>query len=127
MVKVSSSALYLYEELPLAIWVPTQNDMKAISSLLLNHTAQEDESRLARMILSRLNWDFARPGELFLPYAVHCQTAILVAEAAEKEPAYLPWAWQTVLRLRLHINDKGFSDFGSVREIDEYSVINRGK
>lgn len=125
--KVGSYSLYLYEELPLSIWMPTEDDMKIISSLLLNNPPTSDGSRLSRMIISRLNWDFATSGKLFLPYEMHCDVAILAAEAASKEQAYLQWAWQTVFRLRLHINDKGISNFSMVGNVEQYNVISRGK
>lgn len=126
MNKVGSYSIYLYEELPLSIWVPQEEDLKTISRLLLENAISTDESRLARMILSRLNWDFESPRKLFLPYKMHVQVALLVAEATEKEPGYLHWAWQMVLRLRLHVSDNGIANFEEVKGIDNYSVLSRG-
>lgn len=126
MSKIASYALYLYEELPLSIWALQDEDIKIISSLLLDNAIATDESRLARMIISRLNWDLIEPGKLFLPYRMHVQMALLVAEAAQKEPGYTHWAWQTVLRLRLHMSDKGISSFQDVKDITCYDLINRG-
>lgn len=126
MSKIASYALYLYEELPLSIWVLQDEDIKIISTLLLNNAITTDESRLARMIISRLNWDFDNAGKLFLPYKMHVEIALLVAEAVQKEPGYLHWAWQTVLRLKLHLSDKGISSFGDVKDISCFDVIYRG-
>lgn len=125
--KISSYALYLYEELPLSVWIPQNEDIKIISGLLLDNPVSADPSRLARMIISRLNWDLVSPGKLFLPYKMHVEIALLVAEAAQKEPGYMHWAWQTVLRLRLHLNDKGIVSFEEVKDIEYYDIINRGK
>lgn len=127
MGKIGSHVLYLYEDLPLSIWVPSEEDIKIISHFLLLYTADIDENRLARMILSRLNWHLVNPGKLFLPHNMHCQVALLVLQAAEKEPACTVWAWQTISRLRLHINDQGFTHFANVKDIEQYDVINRGE
>lgn len=124
--KITSYALYLYEELPLSIWVLQDEDIKIISNLLLDNAITTNESRLARMIISRLNWDFTSPGKLFLPYKMHVQIALLVSEAAQKEPGYMHWAWQTVFRLKLHLSDKGIASFEEVKELSCYDLINRG-
>lgn len=127
MDRVKAYSLYLYEELPLSIWVPSEEDIRIISNFLLTHPHDTNENRLARMILSRLNWHLVNPGELFLPYHVHCQVALLILEAVQKEPACTVWAWQTILRLRLHISDMGFTNFSAIKEVEQYDIINRGK
>lgn len=124
--KINTYALYLYEELPLSIWTLQDDDFKIISSLLLDNPNGSDESRLARMIISRLNWDLIEEGRLFLPYRMHVQMALLVAEAVQKEAGYMQWAWQTVLRLRLHFSDKGISSFEEVKDVACYDLISRG-
>ncbi|RZB40249.1 ectopic P granules protein 5 -like, partial [Asbolus verrucosus] len=118
MEAVSSLSLYLYEELPLTIWKVSDDDLLIISWLLSNNIAS-NESKLARMILSRLNWDI-------LPYDLHCEVALLVVKAAEQEPGYLQWAWQTVLRLKLHINDKAFHNIKQVLDPENFDVIMKG-
>ncbi|XP_063908736.1 ectopic P granules protein 5 homolog [Zophobas morio] len=110
--------LYLYEELPLTIWRISEDDLAIIAWLLSNNIAC-NESKLARMILSRLNWDI-------LPYDMHCDVALLVVKAADQEPGYLQWAWQTILRLKLHISDKAFTDIKQVLDPDHYDVIMKG-
>ncbi|KAJ8949814.1 hypothetical protein NQ318_000512 [Aromia moschata] len=117
--KIGALVLYLYEELPLSIWKITDADLDLISRLLLNNPLVTNESKLARMILSRLNWDT-------LPYEVHCDVAILVVHAASQEPGIVNWAWQTILRLKLHISDKAFTEIGRVQEVERYDVLLKG-
>lgn len=124
--KMYHYSLYVYEELPLSIWVPTENDIKKITFLLLNHPASSNESCLARMILSRMNWAFSHDKDLFLPRQLHRQVGLLVAAAAEKEQGFYDWAWLMATRLKLHLNDLGVADFNSVPEIEQFDVINRG-
>lgn len=78
-----------------------------------------NENKLARMILSRLNWNE-------ISYEVHCDIAILAVTATLQEPGIEHWAWQTVLRLRLHINDKAFKEIGRVKELEFYEALQRG-
>uniref|UniRef100_A0A1Y1N595 Ectopic P granules protein 5 homolog n=2 Tax=Photinus pyralis TaxID=7054 RepID=A0A1Y1N595_PHOPY len=122
---IGSLSLYLYEELPLSVWIPSAGDIEIIIIWLTQNVIASDESRLARMILSRLNWGMD-DGALFLPYSLHFKVALLLAEIVEQEAGYLQWAWQTAFRLRLHFNDKGFSDLSRVVEPDNLSVISKG-
>jgi len=50
--------------------------------LLLNYPITSDHSKLARMILSRLNWES-------ISYEKHCQTALMVLRAVDQEPLYI--------------------------------------
>jgi hypothetical protein len=118
MEAVGSLVLYLYEELPLTVWNISDDDLSTVS-LLLSKNVATNESKLARMILSRLNWNI-------LPYDVHCDVALLVLKATEQEPNYLQWAWQMILRLKLHINDKAFGDIKRVLDPDSYDMIMKG-
>lgn len=107
--------------------------------LLLNYPAGSNQTKLARMILSRLNWDL-------LSYERHCATAILVLKAVDQEPSYLQvrdftqvnyllnymsvylqWGWQTILRLKLHISDRHFQELGRVQEVDRCDALLKGK
>ncbi|XP_060530773.1 ectopic P granules protein 5 homolog [Cylas formicarius] len=117
--RIKSLALYLYEELPLSVWTLTYNDLEIIAGLLLNSPVASDESKLARMILSRLNWDL-------LPYEMHCDTALLVLKSVDQELGYLQWGWQTILRLKLHISDKHFKEFGRVQEPERFDILTKG-
>lgn len=81
------------------------------------------------MIISRLNWDLTyteNDSQLFLPYEVHCKMASLIVKATDIDPSYLNWAWQTAVRLRLHMTDKGVKSFNQVRDIDFYVIIDKG-
>lgn len=123
--KIGSLSLYLYEELPISIWKPDDSDIMTITKLLKSNSIDNDGSRLARMIISRLNWDIA--GEsLFIPYTYHCKIALLVAEIVLEEPGYSQWAWQTLFRLRLHYTDKGLVDFSKIFEPERFDVLRRG-
>lgn len=126
-VSIGSLSLYLFEELPLSVWHPLDNDMEIIASWLTQNEITTDESRLARMILSRLNWNLTPNGSLFLPYDLHFKVALLLAQIVEQEPGYLQWAWQTAFRLRLHFNDKGFFDLSKIPEMENVNVISKGE
>lgn len=127
MASIGQLSLYLYEELPLSIWRPTSLDLDVISRWLTHSAANSTESKLCRMIISRLNWNLLDTYYLFLPYSVHCQVALLALQAANQEPAlYTNWAWQTVLRLKLHINDKGFKDFADVKQFEDFDTLVKG-
>ncbi|ENN72840.1 hypothetical protein YQE_10520, partial [Dendroctonus ponderosae] len=80
--KIGSLVLYLYEDIPLSIWNLAEEDFSIIERLLLNYPAGSNQTKLARMVLSRLNWDL-------LSYEKHCATAILVLKAVDQEPSYL--------------------------------------
>lgn len=123
---ISSLCLHLYEELPLSVWLLNENDFNIISKWLIQSSVTSNESCLARMIISRLNWDVSNDGKLFLPYELHCKVALLVAEAIQLDSTYESWCWHTLFRLKLHINDKGIADFSKIKEPDYYSVIMKG-
>ncbi|KAF2894637.1 hypothetical protein ILUMI_11535 [Ignelater luminosus] len=123
---IGSLSLYLFEELPLSVWHPLDSEMEIISSWLTQNEITADESRLARMILSRLNWNLTPNGSLFLPYDLHFKVALLLAQVVEQEPGYLQWAWQTAFRLRLHFNDKGFLDLSKIPEMENINVVSKG-
>ncbi|CAH1956914.1 unnamed protein product [Acanthoscelides obtectus] len=116
--EIGSLALYLYEDLPLSVWKVADCDIEIFSKLLLN-AATTNDSKLSRMILSRLNWEE-------IPYDIHCNVALLVVAATFHEPAIEPWGWQTILRLKLHINDKAFKEIGRVEDVDNYDVLKKG-
>ncbi|XP_050307718.1 ectopic P granules protein 5 homolog [Anthonomus grandis grandis] len=116
---VGSLSLYLYEEIPLTIWIITDDDLRRIERLLLNFPVNTSQTKLARMILSRLNWDI-------IPYEKHCETALLVLKAVDQEPLYIQWGWQTVLRLKLHVSDGHFQDLGRVQEAERCEIMMKG-
>ncbi|PNF33683.1 hypothetical protein B7P43_G12333, partial [Cryptotermes secundus] len=79
-------SLYLFKELPLHLWKPTEQDLCIVSHWLLECPPSSIENQLARQILSQLNWGCEGPGahggELALPLELHQRVAILVVEAA---------------------------------------------
>ncbi|CAG9829221.1 unnamed protein product [Diabrotica balteata] len=119
MDKIGSLSLYLYEELPLSVWKISESDLELISRLLLNNSMSTFENKLSRMILSRLNWDK-------IPYEIHCDVAILVVQSVYQEPGIENWAWQTILRLKLHISDKAFEEIGRVQDMERYDILMKG-
>ncbi|XP_028134145.1 ectopic P granules protein 5 homolog isoform X1 [Diabrotica virgifera virgifera] len=119
MDKIGALSLYLYEELPLSVWKITESDLELISRLLLNNSMSTYENKMARMILSRLNWDT-------IPYEIHCDVAILVVQCVYQEPGIENWAWQTILRLKLHVSDKAFKEIGRVQDMERYDILMKG-
>ncbi|XP_045481046.1 ectopic P granules protein 5 homolog [Harmonia axyridis] len=123
---IQDLSLYLYEELPLAIWKVNNNDIDLLSRLIRTESESQIETKLARMIISRLNWDINGDGSLFLPYKIHCDIAMLVLQAVDETPAFTNWGWQTILRLKLHISDNGLKDIKMVADIDNYDILLKG-
>lgn len=48
----------MYEKLNLNEWVPTKEDITLISDWLLTNTLSSPKNYLARILLTKLNWDF---------------------------------------------------------------------
>lgn len=124
---MGDQSLYLFEDLPLSIWKIQSSDIDTISAWLSQSPITSVESKLSRMILSRLNWDIGDDQQLFLPYSTHFRVATLLVEVVEQEPGYLAWAWQMVFRLRLHVTDKGFTDLTHIIELENLNVVSKGK
>lgn len=132
---VGMVALYLCKELPLSLWRPCPKEICVIGAWLLQHPLSAVENRLACVILEGLNWGYTQDGSLALPSSLHCEVALLVAEAYQKyltdkpysglisegikqvsylasvlrlgvspEASFSQWAWQLLLRLKLHGN-----------------------
>ncbi|KAG5874036.1 hypothetical protein JTB14_007998 [Gonioctena quinquepunctata] len=119
MDKIGSLSLYLYEELPLTVWKFSDKDLEIISRLLLNNPMTSNENKLARMILSRLNWND-------ISYEIHCDVALLVISGVLQESGIENWGWQTILRLKLHISDKAFKEIGRIQEVERYDILMKG-
>ncbi|KAL1505767.1 hypothetical protein ABEB36_005253 [Hypothenemus hampei] len=117
--KMGDYSLFLYEEIPLSIWKLSDNDFIIIGRLLLNNPATTVQTKLAKMILSRLNWDL-------LPYEKHCDTAVLVLKAVNQDAAHAQWGWQTILRLKLHISDGHFKELGRVEDLEKCETLLKG-
>ncbi|XP_051514293.1 ectopic P granules protein 5 homolog [Myxocyprinus asiaticus] len=135
--KVGMVSLYVFKELPLHLWMPSQAEFGLIRDWLLNFSLIDVENRLACIILESLNWGFQHNGFLVQPASLHSDVALLVIEAYQKyltdkpysgilsegikqvsylanvvrlgqtpESAFNQWAWDLVLRLKLHANER---------------------
>lgn len=122
--QLNDLAVYLFEELPLSVWKINPTELSTISRLLINDDVDR-RGKLARMIISRLNWGFNSDGTLFLAHEIHKEVAILVLKAFDHEPKYNQWCWQTVLRLKLHFNDGGVK-IGNILDIEQFDIVLRG-
>ncbi|XP_071496292.1 ectopic P granules protein 5 homolog [Diadema antillarum] len=129
---IGSMSLYLCSELPLHLWQLSQSDMSVLRAWLLENSADSNESQLARLILSKLNWGFnEQEDELVLDIDLHRKVAILVMEAFSKhimerqQGAFIAstlswgisivlgdvvqldvWCWDILNKLRLHTQDQ---------------------
>uniref|UniRef100_A0A1A8FDK4 Ectopic P-granules autophagy protein 5 homolog n=3 Tax=Nothobranchius TaxID=28779 RepID=A0A1A8FDK4_9TELE len=130
---VGLMALYLCKELPLSLWQPRPEEISVIGAWLLQNPLSAVENQLACVILEGLNWGYNQDGSLALSSVLHSEVALLVAEAYQtyltdkpysglisegiKQVSYLAsvlrvspeasfsqWAWQLLLRLKLHGN-----------------------
>ncbi|XP_076006821.1 ectopic P granules protein 5 homolog isoform X2 [Genypterus blacodes] len=81
---VGMVALYLCKELPLSLWLPNPEEVCVIGAWLLQHPLSAVENRLACVMLEGLNWGYTQDGSLALPSSLHCEVALLVAEAYQK-------------------------------------------
>ncbi|XP_059161411.1 ectopic P granules protein 5 homolog [Physella acuta] len=131
MDKLGKMALYLFHELPICIWQPTDPDMLTLRQWLLNFDLNSSENQLAQVVLSKMNWDvFEESGRLVVDIRFHRQMALLLVEAYTKfiadkkagffitegmklmasyvtsvqspEQKFNNWAWELALRLKLH-------------------------
>ncbi|GFR61870.1 ectopic P granules protein 5 homolog [Elysia marginata] len=131
MDKVGRMALYLFSDLPVGVWQPTDPDLLILRQWLLNFSLGTQENQLAQTILSRINWDvFEETGRLVVDIRLHRHVALLLVEAYTKyisdkragffimegmrqmssylttgtstEQAFNNWAWELALRLKVH-------------------------
>uniref|UniRef100_A0A8C6QJX0 Ectopic P-granules 5 autophagy tethering factor n=1 Tax=Nannospalax galili TaxID=1026970 RepID=A0A8C6QJX0_NANGA len=136
--QVGMVSLYLFKELPLYLWRPSDCEIAVIRDWLLNYSLMAVKNKLACVILEGLNWGFAEQGILHLDQTVHTEVALMVLEAYQKyltqkpyaglisesvkqvsylasivrygetpETSFNQWAWNLILRLKLHKNDYG--------------------
>lgn len=131
---VEASSAYLFKALPLDRWSPAVADFEICATWLLNCGHDTAESALARIIFSRLNWNFREGGDrLFLDHELHVRTACLIAEVLTKHvpetvgafgitesvrqvsnlvkgqsgaEQFTWWCWNMVTVLRLHCMDQ---------------------
>ncbi|XP_014245821.1 ectopic P granules protein 5 homolog [Cimex lectularius] len=73
-------SLYIFKDLPLYSWRPTEDDLSLLEHWLLACPLNSIEASLARFILYYMNWGLNpnNSHELFLPREFHCQVALFV-------------------------------------------------
>lgn len=131
---VERNATYLFKTLPLDQWQPPKEAFEIAATWLLNFSIESAENGMARMIFSRLNWNFNKyTGELFLPHEIHIRMACLLVEVSAKhapetigltgisesvrqvsnlvkgqtpQQQFVTWCWNMVAVLRLHCFDQ---------------------
>ncbi|XP_077996830.1 ectopic P granules protein 5 homolog [Glandiceps talaboti] len=82
---VGMMCIYLFQELPLHLWLPSDEDMALLRVWLLEHNLSSAENQLARQILAKMNWGFTHKEDtLFLDLSLHRNVAILVVEVYSK-------------------------------------------
>lgn len=134
--QVEKLAPYLFQGLPLNQWRPPMQAFEIASAWLLNFCYESAESTLARVLFSRLNWNFdKRTEELFLSHEIHVRMACLIVEVSLKhapetvgllgftesvrqmsnimkrenlspQQQFITWCWNMVGVLRLHCFDQ---------------------
>ncbi|XP_041348486.1 ectopic P granules protein 5 homolog isoform X2 [Gigantopelta aegis] len=131
MSQVGMMSLYLFQDLPIQKWMPSDPDMLTLRQWLLTHDLSQAENQLARSVLSHMNWNISeQTGKPVLPIRLHRQVALLIVEAYNKyisnrnmssiigegirqmasvvrqnqtsEQHFNNWAWDLVLKLKLH-------------------------
>uniref|UniRef100_A0A672IBN9 Ectopic P-granules autophagy protein 5 homolog (C. elegans) n=1 Tax=Salarias fasciatus TaxID=181472 RepID=A0A672IBN9_SALFA len=131
---VGMVALYLCKELPLSLWQPRPEEICVIGSWLLQHPLSAVENRLACVILEGLNWGYTQGSlalpsflhsevallvaEAYQKYLTDKPYSGLISEGIKQvsylasvlrlgvspEASFSQWAWQLLLRLKLHGN-----------------------
>ncbi|GFY71712.1 ectopic P granules protein 5 homolog [Trichonephila inaurata madagascariensis] len=77
-------SLCMFEELDVSVWVPKAEDIQLIQEWLLEMPLSSPKNFLARMLLSKMNWNFSSEDQLVLPIQLHQEIAILVLQAYMK-------------------------------------------
>uniref|UniRef100_A0AAQ4S5V1 Ectopic P-granules autophagy protein 5 homolog (C. elegans) n=1 Tax=Gasterosteus aculeatus aculeatus TaxID=481459 RepID=A0AAQ4S5V1_GASAC len=124
---VGMVALYLCKELPLCLWRPRTEEICVIGAWLLQHPLSAVENRLACVILEGLNWGYTEVVavallvvEAYQKYLTDKPYSGLISEGIKQvsylasvlrlgvspEASFSQWAWQLLLRLKLHGNSQ---------------------
>lgn len=134
MEKLGKISIYLFCELPVYLWEPSAVDVDTIVLWLMEYAPSSAENRLARIILTSMNWDFnEQADDLFLDISLHRRIALSVVQSYRKhsslttggfvserfkqvaaalrkdddpEEAFSSWAWQMLMSLRLHVHQQ---------------------
>ncbi|CAG5120166.1 unnamed protein product, partial [Candidula unifasciata] len=98
MAKLGKMALYLFSDLPLSIWQPSDPDMLILRQWLFNHDLSSVENQLARIILAKINWDVFEQGTMsFLDKKIG---PFYENEEAEKKKISAVWDSKSLLSLQ---------------------------
>ncbi|GAB6019246.1 hypothetical protein CHUAL_000850 [Chamberlinius hualienensis] len=82
MEKLGKAAMYLFQELPLNLWQPKEEDIAIIIMWLKKFSPSTTENQLSQMILSQMNWELNdEEDELWLDISIHRQVLIAVWES----------------------------------------------
>lgn len=150
MSDIQTLSVYLLKSLPLKCWLPTEDDFEILAIWLLDYNIDSVESVAARTIISNLNWDIDKDDRLFISHECHVRMACLILQALTKHSSasifykqetlirYTNWSWDIVVKLRLHLMDRGktvvektivnpFEMLVFIPELDRIDIINTGK
>lgn len=130
--EIGMVSIYLFSELPIDLWHPTEDDLKIIEGLLLSRAVTSSENQFARVVLSSMNWDSDDTANyLYLEWETHRKVGLLIVEATRvhllknqgllskgfqqityyaslmksstPEHVFIEWAWEMMRTLRLHL------------------------
>uniref|UniRef100_A0A1A9W6G3 Ectopic P granules protein 5 homolog n=1 Tax=Glossina brevipalpis TaxID=37001 RepID=A0A1A9W6G3_9MUSC len=138
----TENVIYLYKSLALESWKPNMDCFEILSNWLLHYEYTSSENRLARVIISHLNWSFDSDERLFLPHNIHVRMACLISEALSKhapevvgisgisesvrqvssiidfsqstKEQFSAWCWCIISMLRLHVMDQNLETIKKV-------------
>uniref|UniRef100_UPI00358F4E9A ectopic P granules protein 5 homolog n=1 Tax=Myxine glutinosa TaxID=7769 RepID=UPI00358F4E9A len=79
---VGMACLFLFKELPLALWKPTSADIVTLGEWLVEHELNSLQNKLACLVLEDMHWGFGLDkATLVLDCATHIEVALLLIEA----------------------------------------------
>ncbi|CAH1788011.1 unnamed protein product [Owenia fusiformis] len=133
--RVGMVSLYLFKELPIHLWLPTDADIAIVKNWLLNEPLTSPQHQLSRLLVGKMNWAYNRQEDaLFLPLSLHRSMALLLYQVYHKhiternirgviadsvtkvtsvvrthqtnEQQLSDWVWDVTLSLHLHGNNQ---------------------
>lgn len=131
----SDNVFYLYKFLPIEEWQPSLECYDVLTDWIIHYDFVSKESRLARLIIGRLNWNFEdNQQNLFLDHSIHVRMACAINEALNKhaletigmsgisenvlqlntfidysqtnKEQFTSWCWSMISRFHLHLMDQ---------------------
>lgn len=70
-------SLYLFKELPLHLWSPSEEEVGVIRGWLLDYSLSAVENKLACIILEGLNWGFQPVSEHLICFSQHFMCCVV--------------------------------------------------